>query len=331
MKLSTRMKRFASFLSIVLLAGAFPMVLPAADSADSGTNAVINQEVFASPAEALQAFQTAVAAKDQAAMGKMFGPEFPKLLTGDQVQDAKNAAHFAELMAQGCEPVAEGDASVTFEVGTNHWPMPIPLVKAGGQWHFDTAAGQEEIINRHVGKDELHAIGVCRAYVDAQKQFAQASQDASGWVKYAQRFLSTTGTKDGLYWPAKENERASPFGPVVAESQFGNYPGNNHTRPEPFHGYYFKILTRQGAAAPGGKMNYMSHGNLTGGFALVAWPEHWDRSGVMTFIVNQDGRVYQHNFGPSTRRVAGAVNEYNPDENWTLVADQGVLTAASEK
>ena len=154
---------------------------------------------------------------------------------------------------------------------------PIPLVKANGQWYFDTAAGKEEIVSRHIGKDELHAIGVCRAYVAAQQH---------------------------------------------AKLDVG---------PQPFHGYYFRVLTRQGKAASGGKMNYISHGNLTKGFALVAYPAHWDYSGIMTFIVNQDGKVFQRNFGEKTSQIAGAMDEYNPDSEWMLVQDEGVLNAVSEK
>jgi hypothetical protein len=331
MRLSNPLARCSRILTIALLTGLFPAVPRAADVAEPATSPVSGQRSFASPDEALQALKTAAATKDPAAMSELFGPDYPKLLTGDKAQDAKNAEHFAEIMAQGCEPVAEGDARITFETGTNHWPLPIPLVKADGQWRFDTAAGQEEIINRHVGKDELHAIGVCRAYVTAQRQFALTTAKAGSETKYAQKFMSTTGAKDGLYWPVTENETASPFGPVVAEAQVGNYPGNNQSRPEPFHGYYFKILTRQGPAAPGGKMRYLTRGDLIGGFALVAFPEHWDRSGIMTFIVNQDGQVYQRNLGAKTARLARALTEYNPDSDWTLVSDQGVLTAASEK
>jgi len=332
MKSSNSSARISRLITIALLAGAFPAALRAAEPVGASPNPVIIvQRSFASPAEAQQALQTAAATKNPAAMGELFGPEYPKLLTGDQMQDAKNAEHFAEVMAQGCLPVAEGDAKVTYEVGTNQWPLPIPLVKTGGQWRFDTAAGREEIINRHVGKDEFHAIGVCRAFVTAQKQYALANPNPAGGAKYAQKFMSTTSTKDGLYWPVAENEPASPFGPLVAEAQTGEYPGNNATRPEPFHGYYFKILTRQGKAAPGGKLDYLTHGGLTGGFALLAYPEHWDQSGIMSFIVNQDGRVYQRNLGAKTARLARALTEYNPDGNWTLVADEGVLTAASEK
>ncbi len=324
--ISNQRQRYDRLLTIGLLAASCPAVTYGDDSSP-----VVTQRLFASPDEALQALQADAGKQDPAAMKELFGPNYPKLLTGDQAQDAKNAEQFAAVMAQGCAAVAEDDAKVIFEVGTNHWPLPIPLVKTNGQWYFDTAAGQEEIINRHVGKDELHAIGVCRAYVVAQRQFALATAVAGNETQYAQKFLSATDAKDGLYWPTTEGEPASPFGPVVAEAQTGNYPGNNHSRPEPFHGYFFKILTRQGPAASGGKMDYLTHAGLTGGFALAAYPEHWGQSGIMTFIVNQDGQVWQRNFGAKTTRLARSLTAYNPDTNWTLVADQGVLTAASEK
>ena len=264
-------------------------------------------------------------------MHEIFGPQFHDLLTGDKVQDANHAQKFAVIMAESCKQVPDGDNKITLEIGTNEWPLPIPLVKTNGSWYFDTTAGKEEIINRHIGKDELHAIGVCRAYVTAQRQYASANPDADGVVQYAQKFKSTPGKKDGLYWPAVENEPASPFGPLVAEAHAEGYVKHKGAGPHPFHGYYFRILTRQGKAAPGGKMDYLSHGNLTGGFALVAYPEHWDQSGIMTFIVNQDGKVFQRNFGEKTCRIAAAMKEYNPDSKWTLVQDEGVLSAVSEK
>ena len=314
MKLSNQLTRFAGLWTIVFVAS-----LPAAEL-KSG------QRLFASPEDAIQALQAAAVAKDQAAMREIFGPEFRELLTGDAVQDANNAQKFATSLAQGCQPVKQSENKITIEVGPNKWPMPIPLVKADGQWHFDTAAGKEEIINRHIGKDELHAIGVCRAYVTAQRQYA-----GSAGATYAQKFKSTPGKKDGLYWPAAENEPASPLGPLVAEAHAEGYAGHKGAGPHPFHGYFFRILTRQGAAAPGGKMNYLTHGNLTEGFALVAYPERWDRSGIMTFIVNQDGQVFQRNLGEQTSRIAGAMKEYNPSSDWTLVPEQGVISAVSEK
>src|ERR1022692_3951342 len=252
MKFSKQLTRFAALLTIALLAGAVGLLSPNTRAAEP--KPVVAQRSFASPEEAIKALQAATAAKDKAGLDEIFGPEFHNLLTGDKVQDANNSEKFAASMAQGCNPLKEGEDKITLEVGTNNWPMPIPLVKAGGQWHFDTAAGKEEIINRHIGKDELHAIGVCRAYVTAQRQYASANADASGGVTYAQKFKSTPKKKDGLYWPAAENEPASPFGPLVAEAHAEGYVRNTSKGPHPFHGYYFRILTRQGTAAPGGKM-----------------------------------------------------------------------------
>jgi hypothetical protein len=234
-------------------------------------------------------------------------------------------------MAQNWNLVKDGEDKIIVEVGKNNWPMPIPLVKANGQWRFDTAAGKEEIINRHIGKDELNAIGVCRAYVTAQRQYAKVNPQVSAGMRYARKFKSAPGKKDGLYWPSVNNEPVSPFGPLVAQAHAEGYGGNKGSGPHPFHGYYFRILTRQGKSAPGGKIDYMSQGNLAKGFALVAYPAHWGQSGIMTFIVNQDAKVFQKNLGEKTVQIAGAINEYNPDSGWALVQDEGVLAAASEK
>jgi hypothetical protein len=334
MKKSNSATRLVNHLTMALVAGAWgllPAALPAAEPPAAQPKPGVTQRWFASPEEAVQALQAAAAAQDKAALDAIFGPEYRTLLTGDAVQDANHAQRFAAALAQGCKSVPEGADKVTLEVGTNNWPMPIPLVKADGQWFFDTAAGKEEIINRHVGKDELHAIGVCRAYVAAQRQYAGANPMGGSGTTYAQKFKSAPGKQDGLYWTATENKPASPFGPLVAEAQAEGYVQPTGKGPHPFHGYYFRILTRQGAAAPGGTMNYLSHGELTGGFALVAYPERWDQSGIMTFIVNQDGKVYQRNLGEQTSRLAGALQEYNPDSDWTLVQDQGVVSAAAEK
>ena len=329
---SNHLTRFAGLPAIALLAGAcgiLPARLQAAEPNDAQQTPAVTQRSFASPEEAVKALQTAAEAKDKAAMREIFGSDVDELLTGDDVQDARNARKFATALAQGCNPVKEGDDRITLEVGTNNWPMPIPLVKADGQWRFDTAAGKDEVINRHIGKDELHAIGVCRAYVKAQRQYASVDAGPNG--SYALKFKSAPGKKDGLYWAPVQNEAASPLGPSVAEACTEGYANNLSTGPHPFHGYYFRILTRQGPAAPGGKKNYMSNGNLTGGYALVAYPEHWDKSGIMTFIVNQDGRIFQQNLGERTSTIGGAMKSYNPNSDWTPVQDQGVMGAVTER
>ena len=310
-----------------LACGLLSARLLAADSVDASTNAIVAQRVFDSPAAAVTALQVATERDDQSALRDLFGPDFPSLKTGDPAQDTRNANRFATAMSQSCQMVTNADDNITLEVGTNQWPMPIPLVRSGGQWHFDTAAGKEEVINRHIGKDELHAIGVCRAYVTAQLQRRAANPS----TPYALKFASTEGTQDGLYWPASVNAPASPFGPLVAMAQTGYYVSHRGKGPQPFHGYYFKVLTRQGPNTPGGKMSYLHFWKLTKGFALVAYPENWGQSGIMTFIVNQDGKVYQQDLGATTRQTVRAMKEYNPDSQWTLVADDGVARAAAEQ
>jgi hypothetical protein len=326
MELSNRWTRFAAVSTLALAAALTGC--QTAERRETAPQAAVAQQTFASPEDAVKALQAAAESQDQAAMRKVFGPEFRQMMTGDRVQDANSRKKFAAVLAQGCQMVKEGEDQIKLEVGPDAWPMPIPLVKANGVWYFDTAAGKEEIINRHIGKDELNAIGVCRAYVSAQEQYAA---DVGEGIRYAQKFRSSPGNKDGLYWPAAENEPASPFGPLVAEAHAEGYGQDKRAGPHPFHGYCFRILTRQGKDAPGGEMDYITDGALTGGFALVAYPVRWDQSGIMTFIVNQDGKVHQRNLGEKTVQIAREMKEYNPDSDWTLVPDTGVSNAAFEK
>src|SRR5665213_1843457 len=285
MKLMNRFTPIAGLLTFALCAN-----LHAAEPKEA--QPVVVQKTFPSPDDAVKALLVAAEARDTTALHEIFGPEFKDLLTGDKVLDANNAAKFATQIGLGINPVKDSDDKITLEAGTDNWPMPIPLVKTDGQWHFDTAAGKEEIINRHIGKDELCAIGVCQAFVKAEQQYAAMNPAPGGGLKYAQQFKSTEGKKDGLYWPADQSGATSPFGPLVADALAEGYGHKIGSGTHPFHGYYFRMLTQQGEAAPGGKMNYLVHGDLTGGFALVAFPDKWDQSGVMTFIVNQDGKVY---------------------------------------
>jgi Protein of unknown function (DUF2950) len=282
------------------------------------------QKMFASPDDAVKALRIAVEADDQTALDQIFGPEYTSLKTGDKVQDANNLQHFASALSSNCHLERENDNEYFVDVGTNDWPMPVPLMQKNGQWYFDTAAGREEIIDRHVGKDELTAIGVCHDFVQAEKEYASMNGGA-----YAEKFKSSPGKKDGLYWPTSAGEQPSPFDELVTEAYAEGYGGHYGSGRHPFHGYYFRILTAQGKDAPGGKMDYVSSGKLTKGFALVAYPENWNQSGVMTFIVNQDGKVYQRDFGDKTDRMASRLKDYNPDKNWTLVTDQGILQAAA--
>ncbi|HTI72491.1 MAG TPA: DUF2950 family protein [Candidatus Limnocylindria bacterium] len=326
-----RLFRLLAMALMVVAGGISSIFLQAAAPKAEEAQTAVAQRTFESPEEAVKALRAAAESGDKATLLELFGPVFRDLMTGDEVQDANNAKRFAVVLGQGCLPVNEGENKVALEIGTNNWPMPIPLVREGGKWRFDTAAGKEAIVDRHIGKDELHAIGVCRAYVMAQRRYAELNPGQEGKANYALKFKSSPGRKDGLYWPVGENEPLSPFGALVAEAHAEGYSSHGGTNRHPFHGYYFTILTRQGKAAPGGRMNYVNHGNLTGGFALVAYPENWGRSGIMTFVVNQDGRVYQQNLGPKTSHIAGAMKEYNPDGNWALVNDDGVPNPVYEK
>lgn len=311
------LKRCASGSTVAFFATACwiaPMTLHAQESADAPQS---GQQTFSSPDEAVKALRAAIMTDNEQGLEKLFGPELKTLRTGDKVEDAKHAHKFATAMQQSCNLDKQSDGRIFVAVGTNDWPMPIPLVQASGQWFFDTPAGREEVIDRHIGKDELAAIGVSRGYVRAQQDFASMNNGV-----YAQKFKSSPDKRDGLYWPSAENGKVSPFGPLIAEAEVEGYNGGKG--PQPFHGYYFKILTRQGHDAPGGKMDYMVDGDLKGGFALVAYPQHWNQSGIMTFIVNQDGKVYQRDLGEKSARIGAKMKEYNPDSDWTLVTDEGL-------
>jgi hypothetical protein len=276
---------------------------------------------FSSPKEAVKALTTAARARDRAAVDMIFGPDVKELLSGDPKQDALEFAAFSKSLAQYTQLVRKSDDRFVLDIGDQNWPLPIPIVRKDGVWFFDTVAGKDEIINRRVGEDELTAIGVCRNYVQAQREYAAEDRDGSGVLKYAQKLKSTHGMKDGLYWPANGDEEESPFGPLVAEARAEGYgPKTAEGQPQPFHGYRFKVLTSQGAAAPGGAYDYVINGNLVAGFALVAYPAHWGESGVMTFIVNQWGKVYERNLGEDSADVATSMTDFNPDGDWTPVA-----------
>ena len=280
--------------------------------------------LYATPEDAVKALQAAVEAEDLKALGDIFGSDITQIISGDKVQDASELEAFTKIMKESCTLSKQGDGKAVLNLGAENWPFPIPLVKqADGQWYFDSLAGREEIVNRRVGKNELNAIAICRAYVDAQRQYASAERDGSGVLKYAQKIKSTPGTKDGLYWDAPENEEQSPFGPLIASANTEGYGKKQQgAAPEPYHGYFFKILRAQGGAAPGGAYNYVINGNMIAGFALVAWPANFGQSGVMTFIVNQQGKVYQKSLGASTPEVVKSLTAYNPDKSWTLVGDE---------
>ena len=299
---------------VMALALCMPLAISAADAG----------KTFATPEEAVSALVTATAAQSGEALRAIFGPVAAELQNPDRVQATNEFNTFTAALNATNLLVHESDTKCVLEVGPNFWPFPVPIVKQDGRWFFDTAAGKEEIFHRRIGKNELAVLEVMRAYVDAQREYASRDRNSDEVLEYAQRLASTPGTKDGLFWPPDLDGEISPLGPMVAEAQSEGYgmkgKGSGSTR-EPFHGYFFKILTRQGKHAPGGRYNYVINGHMIGGFALVAWPAEYGESGIMTFIVNQQGRVYQRDLGPRTGKLAPATKVYDPDSNWSVSPD----------
>jgi len=280
------------------------------------------EQTFNSPNDALNALVAAAKTNDTNALHLIFGPAGHELISPDVIQATDEYKMFVQHLTEKTELSTNSDANITLEVGTNGWPFPIPLVQHNGQWFFDTAAGSAEILARRIGRDEIGAINVCNAYMDAQREYAGRDRLGDGVLAYAQFLRSTPGTHDGLFWPAKQpGEELSPLGPLIAQARVDGYHRTAkmlNDEQAPYHGYYFKILTRQGKHAPGGKYDYIINGRMIAGFALVAWPAEWGNTGVMTFAVNQQGRIYQKNLGPKTVKIAKAMTAYDPDDTWTL-------------
>ncbi len=276
---------------------------------------------FATPEEAAAALASAVGAEDGNALRAIFGPDLSQIENPDRVQATNEFKGFAAALQEGFQVRKQSSTKCVIEVGTNSWPFAIPIVQRDSRWFFDTAAGSEELLNRRIGKNELSVLRTMRAYVDAQREYASRDRDGDEVLEYAQRISSSSGSKDGLYWPPDLDGEISPLGPFMAEAQAEGYFGSEDLSPQPFDGYWFKILTRQGKHAPGGKYDYVINGNMIGGFALVAWPAEYRHSGVMTFIVNQQGRVYQKDLGAKTGGIARKITRYDPDNSWRLSPD----------
>jgi len=286
------------------------------------------QRLFATPQEAVQELIQAVKTADQEKLSAIFGPEREKLLSGDAVEDANALKGFGERLGKGATLEKVDNAKYTLVVGEDRWPSPIPIVRDGRKWRFDTAAGLDEILSRRIGENELSTIMTCRANVVAQWEYFTEARDTArdGLAVYAQRFISTPGKRDGLFWEVPEGGKPSPLGSLIEQERAEGYTPGMAKSPEakkrsPYHGYFFRILKAQGPHAPGGKFNYVINGNMIAGFALIAYPDKWGSSGVMTFIVNQQGRVYEKNLGEETAELASAVTEYEPDPTWKLVAE----------
>ena len=277
------------------------------------------QRRFTSPEAAITALVDAIKAADRKGLLDILGPEGLTLVdSGDAVADRNAGQRFAAEHDRA-HRLEGGGGKVVLHVGPDDYPFPIPLVPEGPVWRFDTRAGKDEILNRRIGGNELHAIQVCLAYVDAQREYYSADRNADGLPEYAQRVASTPGKRDGLFWETKAGETPSPLGPLVAQARVEGYGGARPAAPVAYHGYYYRILTAQGPDAPDGAYSYLAHGRMIGGFALVAFPAQYGVSGVMTFIVNHEGVVYQKDLGPNTATIARGMKLYNPDSTWKKV------------
>jgi hypothetical protein len=290
-------------------------------SAPGAATAKAQPKTFASPEEAAKALVDALKTGDKAEMSVLFGPGSEALISsGDDVEDKATRERFLKNYEEKNSFEKKGDDEVLLQVGKDDWPFPIPIRRRGSAWAFDTKAGKEEFLNRRIGRNELNTIDVLEAYVDAQREYAKKDWDGDGVYPYAQKIASTPGKKDGLFWEAKEGEEASPFGPLSARAAQEGYTRKTKSgKPSPYYGYYFKILKAQGKHAPGGAYDYVVKGNMIFGFGLVAYPAKYGSSGIMTFIVNQEGVVYQKDLGKGTAKAAGSMKRYDPDPTWKKV------------
>jgi hypothetical protein len=280
--------------------------------------AAAQQKSFVSAEEAVKAVIAAAKHDDNKELLAIFGPGAKELIfSGDAVADRQRRAQFLKAYDEKNRLDQERDKAVVM-IGKNDWPFPIPLVKKGDRWVFDTAKGREEILNRRIGENELYTIQSCLAIVDAEREYAMKGRDTNGLLEYAQKFASDPGKKNGLYWETKAGEQPSPLGPLAARARTEGYSAKkSNDRPIPYHGYYYKILTAQGQNAPGGAYSYLVKGKMIGGFAVVAYPAEYGNSGVMTFIVNHEGKMFQKNLGKNTVSIAQSMKEYNPDSTWS--------------
>lgn len=283
------------------------------------------QKTFPSASEAYKALVTAAQSNDEKALLEILGPDGKQIVSsGDDAADNQNRAEFVQRYQEMHRMVKEPDGTTTLYTGAENWPLPIPLVNKGNSWYFDTAAGKREILYRRVGRNEISAIRVCQELAAAEKEYYSAHHNV-----YAQKILSDDGQQNGLYWKTAEGQPRSPIGPMLASAVAGGDArdqGDSHATP--YRGYYYRILTRQGASAPGGAKSYVADGKMTGGFAFVAYPAEYRSSGVMTFIVGDDGVVYRKDLHKTTDALAKAMKEYNPDSTWKKDEDQQEETAA---
>jgi len=276
-----------------------------------------DQKTFSSAAQASRALVAALRTEDQPALLKILGADADSIISsGDAVEDKNDRDQFVQKYQQMHRLVTEPDGKTTLYIGAENWPAPIPLTHKGGSWYFDTAAGKQEILYRRVGKNELAVIQVCRELVDAEKEYHSQPHDGASAKEFAVKFFSDPGKHNGLYWQAGSGDPESPIGPLVASATAEGYAPDANQKSEPFQGYYFRVLTGQGASAPGGARSYMVKGKMTRGFAFLAYPAEYRSSGVMTFIVDQGGIVREKDLGRRTPEIAKTLTRYEQDPTW---------------
>lgn len=296
-----------SLLCVFSLIAASPMAFAAAPA----------QKGFASPEDGFTALAEAVRSNNQPMLRAILGPHGSKLInSGDAVADERGRNAFIKAYDEANKIVLKDNLQATLMVGKDEWPLPILLVKSRHAWRFDTRQGEKEVLTRRIGRNELAAIQVCLAIVDAEHEYVAQDRDADGIPEYAQKFMSTAGKRDGLYWETKPDEPLSPLGPLLATAASEGYARPDSAPLAPYHGYFYKMLTAQGKDAAGGAHDYIVRGKMIGGFAVIAYPARYGSSGVMSFIVNQDGVVYEKNLGADTTAMASRMTTFNPDASW---------------
>ena len=308
------------FLGTCGLPVAFALVALSACSSSTSTPPPPAYRTFDTPEQAVDALVVATKAGTMEDLNAIFGPDGREIAASSDPATAKmNRQVFTAAVRERKRLVEDSPTQRTLVIGNEDWAFPVPIVKEGNKWKFDTVAGKEEVIARRIGRNELAAIATTRAYVSAQRRYAERGHDGKPAGLYAMTFKSDPGKQNGLYWPTKHGEKLSPLGDFVAQAAEEGTDLAARTQPAPLHGYHFKILKEQGAAAPGGAKNYVTKDVMSGGFALVAWPAEYDVTGVMTFIVGPDGVVRQKDLGPDTDKTARAMTAFHPDEGWTAV------------
>ncbi len=305
---------FSQFAAVAIL---WAMCFPAHSLAQQS-----GQKTFSSPEEASNALVTAAKNNDEKALLEILGPNAKRIVSsGDEAEDAQSHANFAQKYQEMHRLMKEPDGTTVLYIGAENWPTPIPLMQKGNSWCFDTAAGEKEILYRRVGRNEASAIRVCQELVAADKEYSSQNH------QYAQKITSDDGQHDGLYWKTSGSETQSPIGPLLAAAFTPAHAESSDGAATPYRGYYYRILTAQGKDAPGGAKNYIVDGKMTEGFAFVAYPAEYRSSGIMTFIVNENGVLYQKDQGKKTEQLAKAMTEYNPGSGWKKAALQSQETA----